>query len=81
MICANPMSVLLQSVENACNAIHSDECQGWIGHAKRFFFWSDQNQRQNVECSIQLHSGVSFLSTAEDFKEKKSYFLYLCSLH
>ncbi|KAL7841284.1 hypothetical protein SRHO_G00249750 [Serrasalmus rhombeus] len=28
---------LLQAVEEACDDIHADDCQGWIRHARRFF--------------------------------------------
>lgn len=56
---------LLQAMEEACDDIHADECQGWIRHARRFFprclareniaadvdevLWPDQDQRWDAE--------------------------------
>ncbi|KAL7868696.1 hypothetical protein SRHO_G00100800 [Serrasalmus rhombeus] len=56
---------LLQAMEEACDDIHADDCQGWIRHARRFFprclarekiaadvdevLWPDQDQRSDEQ--------------------------------
>ena len=82
-------------MEEACDDIHADACQGWIRHARHFFtrclareniaddvdevLWPDQDRRWDAELFCNIYTVYFFQSAEHFFIALTNKYLYLCT--